>query len=85
MTPCSPRSSPDVSSGLAWTSRSPIDHPLLQRDDVVVTPHVASATADGKLRIFRAAFEQVVDGLAGRRPAYLVNPEVWAATTGKRG
>ena len=25
----------------------PPDHPLLGRDDVVVTPHVASATADG--------------------------------------
>jgi D-3-phosphoglycerate dehydrogenase len=63
----------------------PIDHPLLWRDDVVVTPHVASATVDGKVRIFRAAFEQVVDGLAGRRPAYLVNPEVWAATTARGG
>ena len=59
----------------------PIDHPLLWRDDVVVTPHVASATVDGKVRIFRAAFEQVVDGLAGRRPAFLVNPVVWAATS----
>jgi hypothetical protein len=26
-----------------------------------------------------------VDGLAGRRPAYLVNPEVWAAMTAHRG
>ena len=63
----------------------PIDHPLLGRDDVVVTPHVASATSDAKVRIFRAAFEQVVDGLGGRRPAYLVNPEVWAAPTSTKG
>jgi phosphoglycerate dehydrogenase-like enzyme len=47
-----------------------------------VTPHVASATGDGKVRIFRAAFEQVV--MAGRpAPVGLVNPEVWAATTAK--
>ncbi len=63
----------------------PIDHPLLRRDDVVVTPHVASATADAKVRIFRAAFEQVVDGLAGRRPAHLVNPEVWTTATSAGG
>lgn len=56
----------------------PVDHPLLLRDDVVVTPHIASATADARARIFRAAFEQVVDALAGRRPAHLVNPEAWA-------
>ncbi|HVQ22715.1 MAG TPA: NAD(P)-dependent oxidoreductase [Candidatus Saccharimonadia bacterium] len=63
----------------------PIGHPLLGRDDVVVTPHVASATADAKVRIFRAAFEQVVDGLAGRRPGHLVNPEVWATATSAGG
>lgn len=62
----------------------PADHPLLQRDDVVVTPHIASATANAKVRIFRSAFEQVVDALAGRRPAHLVNPEVWDSPTSRR-
>ena len=57
----------------------PADHPLLRRDDVVVTPHVASATGAGKVRIFRAAFEQAVQVLAGRRPVHLVNPDVWDA------
>ena len=55
----------------------PSDHPLLGRDDVVVTPHVASATADGKLRILRAAFEQAMAVVHGERPDHLVNPEVW--------
>jgi phosphoglycerate dehydrogenase-like enzyme len=70
-------------AGLDVTEPEPLpaDHPLLQRDDVVVTPHVASGTAESKVRIFRAAFEQVVDGLAGRRPKHLVNPEVWTSAT----
>lgn len=66
-------------AGLDVTDPEPLpaDHSLLHRDDVVVTPHIASATADGRVRIFRAALEQVVDALSGRRPAHLVNPEVW--------
>jgi phosphoglycerate dehydrogenase-like enzyme len=55
----------------------PAGHPLLGRHDVVVTPHVASATADGKARIFRVAFEQAMAVVNGHRPDHLVNPEVW--------
>jgi phosphoglycerate dehydrogenase-like enzyme len=55
----------------------PMDHPLLGRDDVVVTPHVASATADGKVRILEAAIEGALTVIRGERPAHLVNPEVW--------
>lgn len=60
----------------------PAGHPLLDRDDVVVTPHIASATADGKVRIFQAAFEQAMTVVAGRRPDHLVNPEVWDRVAG---
>ena len=55
----------------------PVDHPLLARDDVVVTPHVASATTEGKARILRIAFQQAMAVVEGRRPDHLVNPEVW--------
>jgi phosphoglycerate dehydrogenase-like enzyme len=70
-------------AGLDVTEPEPLpaDHPLLHRDDVVVTPHVASGTAESKVRIFRAAFEQVVQGLSGRRPDHLVNPAVWDVRT----
>lgn len=65
-------------AGLDVTSPEPLPagHPLLSRDDVVVTPHVASATADGKARILRVAFEQAMAVVEGRRPEHLVNPEV---------
>jgi D-3-phosphoglycerate dehydrogenase len=66
-------------AGLDVTSPEPLPagHPLLGRDDVVVTPHVASATADGKVRNLRIAFEQAMAVVEGRRPDHLVNPEVW--------
>ncbi|HEX7346793.1 MAG TPA: hydroxyacid dehydrogenase [Candidatus Limnocylindrales bacterium] len=66
----------------------PMDHPLLGRDDVVVTPHVASATADGKVRILEAAIDQALTVIRGERPAHLVNPTVWdrvAAATASGG
>ena len=55
----------------------PVDHPLLGRDDVLVTPHIASATREGKARMFRSAFAQAMAVIEGRRPEHLVNPEVW--------
>jgi D-3-phosphoglycerate dehydrogenase len=66
-------------AGLDVTSPEPLPmgHPLLGRDDVVVTPHVASATGDGKARVFRIAFRQAMDVIEGRRPEHLVNPDVW--------
>lgn len=66
-------------AGLDVTYPEPLPrgHRLLERDDVLVTPHIASATREGRTRIFRSAFEQVLDVLRGRRPAHLVNGEVW--------
>jgi D-3-phosphoglycerate dehydrogenase / 2-oxoglutarate reductase len=66
-------------AGLDVTSPEPLPHghPLLSRDDVVATPHVASATTDGKARILRVAFEQAMAVVEGHRPEHLVNPEVW--------
>jgi len=33
----------------------PADHPLLLRDDVIATPHVAPATVEGRARLWRDA------------------------------
>jgi D-3-phosphoglycerate dehydrogenase / 2-oxoglutarate reductase len=66
-------------AGLDVTSPEPLppDHPLLHREDVVVTPHIASATAEGKARMFEIAFRGAIAVIEGRRPEHLVNPEVW--------
>ena len=55
------------------------DHPLLQLDNVIATPHVASATTVGRLRLWTAAAEQILEFFAGRRPKHLINAEVWDA------
>jgi phosphoglycerate dehydrogenase-like enzyme len=54
----------------------PVGHPLLQRDDVVITPHVASATDAGRVRLYEHAIENALAVLAGRRPHEVVNPQV---------
>ncbi len=66
-------------AGLDVTDPDPLPpaHPLLNRSDVLVTPHVGSATHKGKRRIFSTAIRQVMQVLAGQAPDHLVNPEVW--------
>ncbi len=66
-------------AGLDVTDPEPAhpDNPLLHRDNVVVTPHIASATFAGKDRISEMAIRQVVQYLKGERPPNLINPEVW--------
>jgi len=53
------------------------DHPLLQFDNVIVTPHVASGTIVGRQRLWQTAIEQAFMVLRGERPSGLLNPEVW--------
>jgi D-3-phosphoglycerate dehydrogenase len=53
-------------------------NPLLQRDDVIATPHIASATAASKDRLWRIAIEQALQVLRGERPANVLNPQIWA-------
>jgi D-3-phosphoglycerate dehydrogenase len=53
------------------------DHPLLLRDDVLGTGHVAGATPAGKDRLLEGALRQALQVLRGERPPFLLNPEVW--------
>jgi len=66
-------------AGLDVTDPEPLprDHGLLHRDDVVVTPHVAAATAAGKARLYRSAVTQALQVLQGERPDHLVNGDVY--------
>lgn len=66
-------------AGLDVTDPEPpeADNPLLYRDNVVLTPHIASATLTGRERLFVHAIEQVLQTLRGERPPHLINPEVW--------
>ncbi len=67
-------------AGLDVTAPEPLDpnHTLLHRDNVVVTPHIASATDKGRIRMYSGAIENARQVLAGDRPVNCVNPEVWS-------
>jgi D-3-phosphoglycerate dehydrogenase len=55
----------------------PPDHPLLQFDNVLVSPHTAGITRQSRHNIARIAAEQMLDILDGKKPPRLLNPEVW--------
>jgi phosphoglycerate dehydrogenase-like enzyme len=53
------------------------DNPLLQMDQVALTPHLASFTDEGRQRMGLMAVQDVLSVLCGEKPPYLANPEVW--------
>jgi phosphoglycerate dehydrogenase-like enzyme len=59
----------------------PPDHPLLHRDDVIVTPHIASATDAGKVRLYQHAIDNARAVLLGGAPSLVVNPEALRVRT----
>lgn len=65
-------------AGLDVTDPEPIDpdDPLLQLDNCVVVPHIASASVATRTLMATLAAENLVAGLQGRMPRNPVNPEV---------
>jgi D-3-phosphoglycerate dehydrogenase len=55
----------------------PLDHPLLQFDNVIVTPHTAGVTHEARLNMGRIAAEQMLAALDGKPVVRVLNPEVW--------
>ncbi|HLX16729.1 MAG TPA: hydroxyacid dehydrogenase [Bradyrhizobium sp.] len=55
----------------------PPEHPLLQFDNVLASPHTAGVTREARENMARIAAEQMLDALDGKRPPRVVNPEVW--------
>ena len=53
----------------------PRDNPLLSLDNVILTPHIASWTADALRKESSMAIEEVRRILMGKMPINLVNPE----------
>lgn len=54
----------------------PADDPLLRLDNVVVAPHIASASIPTRVRMATLAAENLVAVLQGKKPPTPVNPEV---------
>ena len=55
----------------------PPDYPLLDLDNVLLTPHIAGTSYDCYRVASPLAREAIEDFLAGRQPRFLLNPEVW--------
>jgi glyoxylate reductase len=55
----------------------PADHPLLTLDNIIVAPHIASASVETRTKMALMAAENLLTALAGSRPPNLVNPDVW--------
>ncbi len=63
-----------------WSKEPPPpQHPLLQFDNVLASPHTAGVTREARENMGRIAAEQMLDALDGKRPPRLINPEVWPA------
>src|ERR1700759_2966380 len=61
-----------------WSKEPPPpEHPLLQFDNVLASPHTAGVTREARENMGRIAAEQVLDALDGKRPPRIINPEVW--------
>ncbi len=66
-------------AGLDVFEKEPEVHPaLLAMPNVVLAPHVGSATTETRLRMAMLAAENLLALLDGRRPANLINPEVFS-------
>jgi D-3-phosphoglycerate dehydrogenase len=57
----------------------PPEHPLLQFDNVLASPHTAGVTKEARINMGKIAAEQMLDALDGKRPPRIINPEVWPA------
>jgi D-3-phosphoglycerate dehydrogenase len=61
-----------------WSKEPPPpEHPLLQFDNVLASPHTAGVTREARENMGRIAARQILDALDGKRPPRIINPEVW--------
>ncbi len=69
-------------AGLDVTDPEPLppDHPLLTLDNVVLAPHIASASTSTRDKMALMSARNLIAGLKGDRLPNIVNPEVYAAT-----
>ncbi|TMC77681.1 MAG: hypothetical protein E6J09_06930 [Chloroflexi bacterium] len=58
-------------------------HPgLLELENVILTPHLGTATRESRTEMARIVASGVMAAIAGRRPPYVTNPEVYGETAG---
>ena len=56
----------------------PTIHPeLLEQDNVVVLPHIGSATYDTRSQMAIMAAQNLLDGMQGKQPQNCINPQIF--------
>lgn len=55
----------------------PLDHPLLTLKNLIITPHIGSASYQTRSRMAQMAVENLLAGLTGKQLPYCFNPEVY--------
>lgn len=61
-----------------WETEPPSpDHPLLQFDNVMASPHTAGVTHEARMNVGRIGAEQLLSVLDGGPAACVLNPDVW--------
>lgn len=65
-------------AGLDVTEREPLSpgHPLLSNERVLLTAHSAAASTTARAELARRSVDAVIELLAGRQPASIINPDV---------
>lgn len=53
------------------------NHPFLELDNIILTPHAAALTSESSEKMGVGTARQILQLLAGERPDYLVNPDMW--------
>jgi len=56
----------------------PMNDPLLTLDNIVIVPHIASASVATRTKMALMAVDNLLAGIKGERPPHIVNPEVLA-------
>ncbi len=57
----------------------PSNHPLLKFPNLIITPHIASASARTRQKMAFIAADNLIAGLRGERIPYCANPQVYQA------
>jgi len=57
----------------------PPDHPLLTLQNLIITPHIASASVETRGKMIQMSIDNLLAGLRGERLPNCVNPEVYAS------
>jgi glyoxylate reductase len=55
----------------------PLDNPLLELDNCIIVPHIASASVYSRDMMAKLAADNLIAGLKGERLPNCVNPEVY--------